>query len=79
MGGRIMPRIDIAQNYQPYFQAYINAMNLKDGDEYMPHEYLTWIQRKHNDFRKLHGIPADVGYTVEQSRMFADYVRGRVT
>jgi hypothetical protein len=73
-----MPKIDITQNYNPYFKAYINAKGLKDGDEYMPHEYLTWIQRQHNDFRKANGIPADVGYTAEQSRMFAAFVRGRV-
>jgi hypothetical protein len=44
--------IDTSKTYQPYFQAYVKAHNLKNGDEVKFYQYASWIDSKHEEFKK---------------------------
>ncbi|MDQ0154937.1 hypothetical protein [Robertmurraya andreesenii] len=40
---------------QPYFKAYCAEHGLTDGDEWKTWEYMAWISRKWEDYRRLRG------------------------
>ena len=48
--------IDRRKSYQPYFLAYINKNNIKDGETISNYEFINWIIDKHGEFREKTGI-----------------------
>lgn len=40
----------------PYLVAYLKSANKQIGDECKPYEYLSWIQTKLLNFKKVHNI-----------------------
>jgi hypothetical protein len=47
------------ENCQPNFRAYCKAHNLKSGDIWITYDYMAWIFRKDEEFRRLKGLRKD--------------------
>ncbi|PGO61800.1 hypothetical protein CN980_29155 [Bacillus cereus] len=41
---------------QPRFVSFCKAHNLSEGDEWQTWDYMAWISKKANEFRRLHGL-----------------------
>ncbi|PFZ35484.1 hypothetical protein COL77_29390 [Bacillus wiedmannii] len=41
-------------NYR--FNLFCKAHSLSEGDEWVTWEYITWITRNVNEFKKIHGL-----------------------
>ncbi|WP_242293050.1 hypothetical protein [Bacillus cereus group sp. BfR-BA-01441] len=41
-------------NYR--FKLFCKVHSLSEGDEWITWEYITWITRKVNEFKKMHGL-----------------------
>jgi len=58
-----------------YFVAYLNAHDVKDGEEVQFHEYSAWITGMHNAFRKLKGREYYLGYPPDVQHEFQQFIR----
>lgn len=67
--------INKKHNYHEYFRGFVNSNNLKDGDEILNHEYISWIMRKHRKFRALKKI-GESPYTPELKKEFILFIGG---
>lgn len=70
--------IDFKKEYTPYFQAFIKAKGLKDGDACKSYEFINWIIGKHEEFKKNTGIPQYAPYTKEQEEKFLEFITGNI-
>ncbi|KXY25724.1 hypothetical protein AT267_27235 [Bacillus cereus] len=43
-------------NRQPRFIAYCKALNIAEGSEWQTGDYMAWVSKKANEFRRLHGL-----------------------
>lgn len=66
--------IDFKKEYTPYFQAFIKAKQLKDGDTCKSYEYINWINGKHEEFKKSIGLDRCALYTKEQKEKFLEFI-----
>ena len=51
---------------QPYYQEFIK----QHGEENPNHEYISWINGKHREFKQLKGIPVNYPYSEEMRKEF---------
>lgn len=68
--------IDFKKEYTPYFQAFIKAKGLKDGDTCKSYDFINWITSKHEEFRKNIKLDRYTPYTKEQEEMFLKFING---
>ena len=61
------------EHYQPRFQAYLAHMGVSHKSEGKMHNYIVWISRLAEDYKRLHDIRTLHGRQDE----FTDYVRRR--
>ena len=66
--------IDFKKEYTPYFQAFIKAKGLKDGDTCKSHEFINWISGKHEEYKKSIGLDRYTSYTKEQEEKFLEFI-----
>lgn len=43
-------------NCNSRFNSFCKAHSLSEGDEWVTWEYITWITRKVQEFKKIHGL-----------------------
>ncbi|MFB5588486.1 hypothetical protein ACE41I_17490 [Bacillus cereus] len=41
---------------QPRFVLFCKVHNLSEGDEWQTCDYMAWVSKKANEFRRLHGL-----------------------
>lgn len=56
---------------QPYAAAYYKYLGER---EFKGYEYISWITRKHREFRKMKGLNDHVPYTKEQQEEFIRFI-----
>ncbi len=66
--------VDTSKSYASYFQAYIKAHGLKDGDEVEFYEYAGWITGKHDEFRHMKGCQYCNGYPPDIQAEFNAFI-----
>ena len=66
--------IDFKKEYTPYFQAFIKAKGLKDGDTCKSYEFINWITGKHEEYKKTIGLDRYALYTKEQEEKFLEFI-----
>ncbi|WNF07460.1 hypothetical protein [Brevibacillus borstelensis] len=60
---------------QPRFVAYCRAHGLAEGDEWKPHEYITWILRMSDEFKRLKRMKHTDIFTRVLHEEFTEYLR----
>ena len=58
----------------PYVLAFCKAHNVKQGEEVKTTNYIFWIDKKHDDFRKLHNLPEHIQLNESQHKLFCAYI-----
>lgn len=58
----------------PYVLAFCKAHGVKQGEEIKTTDYMFWIDKKHDDFRKLHGLPEHIQLNENQHKAFCAYI-----
>ena len=58
----------------PYVQAYASKKNLRIGDTIPNVDYMLWINKKHDEFRGIHGIPEHVILIGKDQEEFIGYI-----
>jgi hypothetical protein len=57
-----------------YVQAYLKLNNLKVGDSWDNVDYMFWIDKKHDEFRKLHRLPEHITLNDSQVEQFLHFI-----
>lgn len=60
----------------PYLRCYFRTKGLHLGDAYKNYEYMFWIDAKHHEFRKAHGIPEHKTYNEQEQAAFEAFLEG---
>lgn len=42
--------------YQPRFRAYLRFLGAKEGDTVKLYEYIIWVTRKCDEYKRMHGL-----------------------
>lgn len=63
----------------PYLRCYFQAKNLRSGDTYKLYEFILWIDAKHDEFRKAHGIPDHKEYNEQEQDAFIEFLEGGIS
>lgn len=58
----------------PYLLAYFDKNNIAVGQEWKSWDYMIWIDKKHDDFRKLYGLMEHIILSDEQVKFFCEYI-----
>ena len=67
-------RLSGKYRYCTTVMAYFKANGLGAGDTWIAHEYMEWIDTKHEEFRKLISSPCCDGYNAEQRAAFEEFI-----
>ena len=74
-------KVNRSEMTNPLFAAFLDARNIKDGEEAKPWEFTAWIQKKHAEFRHLKGLDEGMfpkSYTKEQRQEFEEFLKSEV-
>ena len=58
----------------PYVLAFCKAHGVKQGEKVKNIDYMFWIDKKHDDFRKLHNLPEHIQLNEKQHKAFCAYI-----
>lgn len=58
----------------PYVLAFCKVHNITEGEEVENIRYMFWIDKKHDDFRKLHNLPEHIQLNEKQYKAFCAYI-----
>lgn len=58
----------------PYLLSYFLHKGLTPGDCYFAADYMTWIDKKHDEFRKLHKLPEFVTLNDAEVKEFVQFL-----
>lgn len=58
----------------PYILAFCKVHDVKQGEEVKNINYMFWIDKKHDSFRKLHNLPEHIELNEAQHNAFCAYI-----
>lgn len=58
----------------PYILAFCKANNIKKGDTIKTIDYMFWIDKKHDDFRRLKGLPEHIDLNKSEVKEFCAFI-----
>ena len=58
----------------PYVLAYCKAHGVKQGEKVKNIDYMFWIDKKHDDFRKLHNLPEHIELNETENKHFLSFI-----
>lgn len=58
----------------PYLKAFYKKNNISIGREFPVYEYMFWIDKKHDEFRKMHGIAEHRELNEKEVVVFCEYI-----
>ncbi len=58
----------------PYVLAYCKAHGANKGEEIKTFDYMFWIDKKHDDFRKMYNLPEHIELNEKQQNVFLSYI-----
>lgn len=58
----------------PYLLAYFKAKALNVGDKWVAADYMSWIDSKHDEFRRIHHLPSHICLNNEEQREFIEFI-----
>ncbi|MDA2116721.1 hypothetical protein PDN31_15330 [Bacillus cereus] len=63
---------------QPRFIAFCKAHDLSEGGEWQTWDYMAWVSKKANEFRRLHGLKNwdSLGKLENGQERFTEYLQG---
>lgn len=59
----------------PYLLAYVDRLNIADGTDIRPIDYMFWIDARHDEYRKAHGLPEHISLSNDEVADFTKYLR----
>lgn len=59
----------------PYLLAYMDVHNIRDGEDIKNTNYMFWIDKKHNEYRKLKGLPEHIELNNNEVKEFVEFIR----
>lgn len=63
-----------ANTANPYLSAYFAERGLNPGDTWISHEYMAWIDAKHDAFRRRFRIPSHDEYSEKEQELFMAFL-----
>lgn len=57
-----------------YVLAYCKARGVKQGEEVKNIDYMFWIDKKHDDFRALKGLPEHITLNEKENKEFLVFI-----
>jgi len=57
-----------------YVLAYCKAHGVKQGEEVKNTDYMFWIDKKHDDFRTLKGLPEHITLNEKENKEFLVFI-----
>lgn len=64
----------LTNNKNVYVLAYAKEKDIKMGEEFKTTEYMFWIDKKHDAFRKLHKLPDHIELNEKEKEMFLHFI-----
>lgn len=61
---------------QPRFREYLRSIGTEDIGNVKNYEYITWISRKWQEWRKLNGIAPNAFLSKKDHRQFDEWLSG---
>ena len=58
----------------PYLLSFVKKNKISENEEFKAYEYISWIDKKHNEFRKMRNLPGHIELTGKEKERFLHFI-----